>query len=76
MACRGDPEKSDNYGNTALHLAAAKESFSLVSCPSLCQPIKIAKTEHSIISLIAFIQLSNLIKVKMGKKTFQKLQVS
>ncbi len=31
MACRGDPEKSDNYGNTALHLAAAKESFSLVS---------------------------------------------
>jgi hypothetical protein len=40
MTCRGDPEKSDNYGNTALHLAAAKESFSLVSCPSLYQPIK------------------------------------
>lgn len=22
--CRGDPDKSDQYGNTALHLAAAK----------------------------------------------------
>jgi hypothetical protein len=55
MLCSGDPEKSDNYGNTALHLAAAKESFSLASCPSLYQPIKAAKTELSIISLIAFI---------------------
>ncbi len=26
--CRGDPEKCDNYGNTALHLAAAKEPYS------------------------------------------------
>jgi hypothetical protein len=62
--CSGDPEKSDNYGNTALHLAAAKESFSLVSCPSLCQPIQI--------SLIAFIKLNNLIKVKIwGKRLFK-----
>jgi len=29
--CRGDPDKCDNYGNTALHFAAARGHMNCVS---------------------------------------------